>query len=65
MPKHFDHITVAVRDVDAARAFFGPPGFEQDKDVVIRGEEVERYMGVPGIEAGHVTLAMTRTISSW
>jgi hypothetical protein len=23
MPKHFDHITVAVRDVDAARAFFG------------------------------------------
>jgi catechol 2,3-dioxygenase-like lactoylglutathione lyase family enzyme len=58
MLKHFDHITVAVRDVDAAKDFFGHLGFELDKDVVVRGEEMERYMGVPGIEAEHVTLVL-------
>jgi len=58
MLKHFDHITVAVRDVDAAKSFFAALGFELDKDVVIRGEEMERYMGLPGIEAEHVTLVL-------
>jgi len=58
MLKHFDHVTVAVRDVDAARTFFAALGFEQDKDVVIRGEQMDRYMGIPGIEAEHVTLVL-------
>jgi catechol 2,3-dioxygenase-like lactoylglutathione lyase family enzyme len=58
MLKHFDHITVAVRDIDAAKRFFAALGFGLDKDVVIRGEEMERYMGVPGIEAEHVTLVL-------
>jgi catechol 2,3-dioxygenase-like lactoylglutathione lyase family enzyme len=58
MLKHFDHITVAVRDVEAAKSFSATLGFELDKDVVIRGEEMERYMGVPGIEAEHVTLVL-------
>lgn len=56
MVRYFDHVTVAVRDLDAARRFFGLLGFVEDKAVVIRGDTFARYMGVPGIEADHVTL---------
>jgi catechol 2,3-dioxygenase-like lactoylglutathione lyase family enzyme len=56
MLKHFDHMTMAVTDLDAARRFFGLLGFEQDKAVVISGPVMDSYMGVPGIEADHVTL---------
>ncbi len=56
--KHFDHVTVAVTDLAAARRFFGLLGFEEDKDVVISGPVMDRYMGVDGIEAEHVTLAL-------
>lgn len=58
MVKHFDHITVVVRDVDAARRFFSLLGFEHDKSVVISGDVFAKYMGVPGIEAEHVTLVL-------
>ena len=58
MVRHFDHVTVVVRDVDQAKAFFGLLGFELDKDVVISGPMFERYMGVNGIEAEHVTLVL-------
>ena len=58
MVKHFDHVTVVVRDVEKAKAFFALLGFEQDRSVVISGERVARYMGVPGIEADHVTLVL-------
>ena len=58
MIRHFDHVTVAVRDLDAARRFFGLFGFVEDKAVVIAGEPFATYMGVPGIEADHVTLAI-------
>jgi catechol 2,3-dioxygenase-like lactoylglutathione lyase family enzyme len=61
MVKHFDHVTVAVRDIDRAKAFFGLLGFEQDKAVVISGPVFERYMGVPGIEAEHVTLVLEKS----
>jgi catechol 2,3-dioxygenase-like lactoylglutathione lyase family enzyme len=54
--RHFDHVTVAVNDLPAARRFFSLLGFAEDKSVVIRGETFERYMGVPGLEAEHVTL---------
>ena len=57
MVKHFDHVTIAVRDVAAARAFFGLLGFREEKSVVISGPVFARYMGVEGIEAEHVTLA--------
>ena len=58
MVKHFDHVTVAVRDLEQARAFFGLLGFEEDKDVVIAGPKFEQYMGIAGIEAEHVTLVL-------
>jgi catechol 2,3-dioxygenase-like lactoylglutathione lyase family enzyme len=58
MMKHFDHMTVVVRDVEAAKQFFGLLGFEEDKSVVIAGPQFSTYMGVEGIEAEHVTLAL-------
>jgi catechol 2,3-dioxygenase-like lactoylglutathione lyase family enzyme len=58
MLKRFDHVTVVVRDLDAARAFFELLGFKEDKAVVISGPTFAAYMGVPGIEADHVTLAL-------
>jgi len=58
MVKHFDHITVVVRDVDRAKIFFGLLGFAEDKNVVISGETFSRYMGVDGIEAEHHTLVL-------
>jgi catechol 2,3-dioxygenase-like lactoylglutathione lyase family enzyme len=58
MVKHFDHITVVVRDVERAKTFFGLLGFEQDKSVVISGETFSRYMGVDEIEAEHHTLVL-------
>lgn len=58
MIKHFDHVTIVVRDVEAAKRFFGLLGFQVDKSVVISGPQVAAYMGVDGIEAEHVTLSL-------
>jgi catechol 2,3-dioxygenase-like lactoylglutathione lyase family enzyme len=58
MVKSFDHVTVVVRDVDAAERFFGLLGFREMRSVVISGKAMEDYMGVAGIEADHVTLAI-------
>ncbi len=58
MIKHFDHVTIVVRDVEAAKQFFGLLGFREDKSVVITGPQFAAYMGVDGIEAEHVTLAL-------
>jgi len=58
MITHFDHVTVAVRDVERAKAFFAVLSFEVDKDVMIKGKRFADYMGVEGIEADHVTLVM-------
>ena len=58
MLKHIDHVTVAVSDLAGARRFFGLLGFEEDKAVVISGPVMDRYMGVKGIEADHVTLVL-------
>jgi len=58
MVRHFDHITLVVRDVEAAKRFFGLLGFEHERSVVISGETFSAYMGVPGIEAEHVTLVL-------
>jgi catechol 2,3-dioxygenase-like lactoylglutathione lyase family enzyme len=56
MLKHFDHVTVAVTDISAAVRFFGLLGFELDKDVLISGPTMDRYMGIDNLEARHVTL---------
>ncbi len=58
MIRKFDHVTAVVRDLDAARKFFGLLGFAEIKAVVISGKVMEDYMGVSGIEADHVTLAI-------
>ena len=52
----FDHMTVVVEDLDAARRFFGLLGFIERVAVVVSGEEMAGYMGIPGWEADHVTL---------
>jgi catechol 2,3-dioxygenase-like lactoylglutathione lyase family enzyme len=56
--KHFDHLTIAVRDLGRARRFFGLLGFKEVMSVVISGEPFASYMGVPNIEADHVTLVL-------
>ena len=58
MVKNFDHVTIVVRDVAAAKRFFALLGFKETKSVVISGKTMEEYMGVTGIEAEHVTLAL-------
>jgi len=58
MIQRFDHVTIVVRDLERARTFFGLLGFLEDKAVVIKGPVMDAYMGVPGIEADHVTLVL-------
>jgi catechol 2,3-dioxygenase-like lactoylglutathione lyase family enzyme len=58
MVTRFDHVTVVVRDLDAARRFFALLGFVEAKAVVIAGEPFATYMGLGDIEADHVTLAL-------
>ncbi len=60
MPTHFDHLTIVVRDVDRAKAFFALLGFKEAISVIIAGEPFASYMGVPGIEAEHVTLVLEK-----
>jgi len=45
-------------DLDGSRRFYGLLGFVEDKAVVIKGPVMDAYMGVPGIEADHVTLVL-------
>jgi catechol 2,3-dioxygenase-like lactoylglutathione lyase family enzyme len=54
----FDHMTVVVTDLDEARRFFGLLGFAERLAVVAEGEEIARYMGIPGWKSDHVTLAL-------
>ena len=54
----FDHMTVVVVDLEEAKRFFGLLGFVERISVVASGEEISRYMGIPGWEADHVTLVL-------
>ena len=54
-------MTIVVRDIEKAKQFLGLLGFKEDKSVVISGEKFSKYMGVDGIEAEHVTLALTNS----
>jgi catechol 2,3-dioxygenase-like lactoylglutathione lyase family enzyme len=54
--RHFDHVTVVVRDLDAAKRFFALLGFREARAVVIAGPPFDAYMGVADIAADHVTL---------
>ncbi|MGP8058212.1 MAG: VOC family protein [Acidimicrobiales bacterium] len=55
----FDHVTLAVSDLDGAKRFFALLGFDEDKEVVVSGPEMSAYMGIEGWEAEHVTLVLT------
>jgi len=58
---HIDHVTIVVRDVAKAKAFFALLGFVEEKSVVISGPQFANYMRVDGIEAEHVTLVSERS----
>jgi len=58
MIKHFDHVTIVVRDTEEAKAFFALLGFVEQQSTVISGEQFSEYMGIAGIEAEHVTLVL-------
>ncbi|HEX4775228.1 MAG TPA: hypothetical protein VFW74_00510 [Acidimicrobiia bacterium] len=62
MVQSFDHVTVVVRDVDAAQRFFRLLGFEHERTVTISGDVFADYMGVPAIEAEHVTLVLAGAV---
>ncbi len=59
MEPGFDHVTIAVTDLDEAISFFGKLGFERTAAVVVSGEEMSAYMGIAEWEADHVTLRHT------
>ena len=61
MIRGFDHVTIVVRDIEKAKQFLGLLGFKEDKSVVISGEKFSKYMGIDGIEAEHITLALTNS----
>ena len=58
MLRHHDHVTVAVTDPAAAIAFSALLDFELDKDTIISGPAMDRYMGIADLEARHITLAL-------
>jgi catechol 2,3-dioxygenase-like lactoylglutathione lyase family enzyme len=58
MPRNPDHVTIVVSDVEEAKEFFALLGFEEEMTKVIGGEVMAAYMGVPGIEAEHITLVL-------
>ncbi|MEM7225612.1 MAG: VOC family protein [Pseudomonadota bacterium] len=58
MVRNPDHVTIVVKDLDGAKAFFALLGFEEGLTTVISGPVMDAYMGIPGIEAEHVTLVL-------
>lgn len=55
---HPDHITIAVADAAAAIRFFELLGFREGHVATIDGGEPARYMGMPDMQAQHITLAL-------
>lgn len=67
-----DHVTVVVRDLDAAVDFFRELGMEIDGTTQVRGEWVDRICGIDGVTAdiamlhtpdGHGRIELTRYLS--
>ncbi len=58
MSAGFDHITLAVSDLEGAETFLAILGFRRDKAVVASGEVMSGFMGIPEWEADHVTLVL-------
>jgi catechol 2,3-dioxygenase-like lactoylglutathione lyase family enzyme len=53
-----DHVTIAVADAGPAIAFFALLGFREEHVATIDGGVPARYMGMPGMKAQHITLAL-------
>ena len=53
-----DHITIAVADAGPAVEFFALLNFKKDHVATIDGGVPARYMGMPGMKAQHITLAL-------
>jgi catechol 2,3-dioxygenase-like lactoylglutathione lyase family enzyme len=53
-----DHVTIAVREVDAAVELLGHFGFRRDHDATIDGGAPAVYMGMPTMRADHITLVL-------
>ena len=53
-----DHVTVAVSDGPRAIAFFALLGFREGHVATIDGGEPARYMGMPDMQAQHITLEL-------
>ena len=58
MLRNPDHVTIAVADAAAAIEFFALLGFRKEHVTVIDGGEPAAYMGMPGMKAEHITLAL-------
>jgi len=58
MVKNPDHVTLVVREVDAAMKFFALLGFKDEIDTIISGETLSTYMGIKNIESRHITLLL-------
>jgi catechol 2,3-dioxygenase-like lactoylglutathione lyase family enzyme len=54
----FDHVTIAVTNLDEAKDFFALLGFEETAATVVSGDEMSAYMGIPDWKADHVTLTL-------
>jgi catechol 2,3-dioxygenase-like lactoylglutathione lyase family enzyme len=53
-----DHVTIAVTDAELAIKFFALLGFRKHHVTKIEGGLPARYMGMPGMKAQHITLAL-------
>jgi catechol 2,3-dioxygenase-like lactoylglutathione lyase family enzyme len=53
-----DHVTIAVADANLAIEFFALLGFRKVHVATIDGGLPARYMGMPGMKAKHITLAL-------
>ena len=53
-----DHVTIAVADAGPAIEFFALLGFRKEHVATIDGGLPARYMGMPGMKAQHITLAL-------
>jgi catechol 2,3-dioxygenase-like lactoylglutathione lyase family enzyme len=54
----FDHVTLAVTELEEAQRFFSVLGFEEEKAVVASGPTIAEYMGIPNWESDHITLVL-------
>jgi catechol 2,3-dioxygenase-like lactoylglutathione lyase family enzyme len=54
----FDHVTIAVVDLEEAERFFALVGFEKTAATTVSGDTMSRYMGIPDWKADHVTLTL-------